>query len=197
MADENQENVDQVSTINTITAALSATTGKSTRRSKRNSDSGTDAGSWENFANYGMHSESSLDLIEDSLNLCEELLTGEEKPSMFPCYPEAHVFEVLENIKDENETRLHMMITPWIIPSAENLARQSLFAPELSASELFADRFDAEWLCTVLGSTKPKPDYAVGLSSSIFDSGTMLANLEKHNHPDTPFRFTKDCTFRF
>ena len=185
MADENRGN-DEASTTGNDPSAQSATSGTPSKRKRDTLD----------YRNrQGVYPKPSSELHADSRKLCKDLLDGEEKPNMYPCVPEEKVAKILERFKDENETKLHMTIMPWVTPSAEDLGLQGILDPELF-QDLFTDQYDREWSCTIFGSSKPKPDYAVGPSRKIF-SDAELENLYNYEPPDNPFLLTKYLCFPF
>ena len=169
----------------------SEVTGADTAGSKRKSGISLNLETEEDLAYHGVFSTDSPELEPTSRDFCAKLLEGAEKPSAFPCYPEEAVPIVLENFRDENEMKLQMVIMPWVIPSAENLALQGLID-----SGKFTDQYDREWRCTVFGNSKPKPDYAVGVANSIF-TRTMYTNLKNYGTYDTPFQITPNLRFPF
>ena len=173
------------------TTAPSGATGKDTTPSKRKTNTELDYVENE-LALNGVYTKQDLSGLETpSKDFADKLLLGERKPTIFPCYPEEAVSEILDNLHAENETKLQMKVLPWVIPSVEDLALQN----HIESGD-FTDQFDREWQCTVLGRSKPKPDYAVGVSSLIF-SRPELSNLNNYGTRDTPFHLTPRLRFPF
>lgn len=59
------------------------------------------------------------------------------------------------------------------------------------------EEIGAEWIrCATMGSTRPKPDYAVGLSRKVF-SKSEREKLDNYVTIDRPFYFTPELCFPF
>ncbi|KAK1044238.1 hypothetical protein LTR74_018318 [Friedmanniomyces endolithicus] len=119
----------------------------------------------------GIHMKKSALLQSASKALCDDLLTGEHKPDHHPWYPFERTDDVLERIHGLNEARLQRDVTPWIVPSGENL----FFSGDME-HEYVGEEVQAEWVrCEPMGGSKPKPDLTVGLRRTAF-SGDALRN---------------------
>ena len=84
--------------------------------------------------------------------------------------PQGSLFEdgkfskVLRRVQVRNEARVVRDVTPLLVPSAELLDLDNY--PGL---ENVAEEMQAEWTkCATLCGPRPKPDFAVGISSSAF-----------------------------
>ncbi|KAK0302215.1 hypothetical protein LTR82_017950 [Friedmanniomyces endolithicus] len=100
--------------------------------------------------------------------------------------------DVLERIHGLNEARLQRDVTPWVVPSAENL-----FFSGCTALDYIGEEIQAEWIrCQPMGVSRPKPDFAVGLRRLAFREDE-LRKLENYATAETPFNFTPDLCFPF
>jgi len=99
-----------------------------------------------------------------SKKLCNDLLAGEHSLDQHPCYPIERTDDVLERIHGLNEARLQRDVTPWVVPSAENL-----FFSGQKQLDYMGEEIQAEWVqCEPMGVSRPKPDFTVGLRRTAF-----------------------------
>ncbi|OQN95145.1 hypothetical protein B0A48_18858 [Cryoendolithus antarcticus] len=83
-------------------------------------------------------------------------------------------------------------VTPWVVPSAENL-----FFSGVPGLDGIGGEINAEWVrCEPMGLSRPKPDFTVGLRRSAFRN-EELEKLENYGTPQNPFYFTPDLSFPF
>ncbi|KAK1042355.1 hypothetical protein LTR74_018538 [Friedmanniomyces endolithicus] len=75
-----------------------------------------------------------------SKKLCNDLLAGEHSLDQHPCYPIERTDDVLERIHGLNEARLQRDVTPWVVPSAENL-----FFSGQKQLDYIGEEIQAEW----------------------------------------------------
>ncbi|OQN95281.1 hypothetical protein B0A48_18752 [Cryoendolithus antarcticus] len=160
--------------------------------SKRKSSSTHHSDKEQRLQQNGIHMKSSILLRAESKQLCSKLLEGNCEPTEFPCYPVEKIDDVLDRIHNLNESRLQRDVTPWVVPSAENL----LFSGT-AGLEGVGEEINAEWVrCQPMGLSRPKPDFAAGLRRSAFRR-EELEKLENYGTPQTPFYFTHDLCFPF
>ncbi|KAI9889523.1 MAG: hypothetical protein M1814_005217 [Vezdaea aestivalis] len=146
------------------------------------------------MAEHGIFTKRSPLVTQESKDLCRLYLKGNRTPSHsgIPCYPLEKVSEVLERVAYLNEARLQRDITPWIVPSAENLILSGQLQLDYIGEEIFGD-----WTrCTPMGNTKPKPDYVAGLQRKAF-SETEIERLQNYTTPQRPSFFTPNLCFPF
>ena len=129
---------------------------------------------------------------KSSKDLCISFLDGDRIPSRFPCYPPEQIPDILERIQGLNEARLQRDVTPWVVPSAENLVFSGQTIPDYIGEEIQAD-----WTrCATMGSTRPKPDYTAGLLRSAF-TNDEIGKLQNYTSFEKPFFFTPNLCFPF
>ncbi|KAI9888820.1 MAG: hypothetical protein M1814_006223 [Vezdaea aestivalis] len=129
---------------------------------------------------------------EENKILCNNLRKGDLKPNEFPSYHLDDVDQILERIQNLNEARLQRDITPWVVPSAENLN----FRGDLEI-DYIGEEVQAEWIrCATMGSTKPRPDYVAGLQRKAFTK-TEIEKLQNYTTIERPFLFTPNLSFPF
>lgn len=132
---------------------------------------------------------------KSSKDLCLSFLEGDRTPGQFPCYPPERIHTILERVQglESNEGRVRRDITPWVVPSAENLHFGHKITPEYIGEEI-----QVEWTgCVTMGSTtRPKPDYIAGLSGKAF-SQDEIEKIEKLTSFETLFFFTANLYFPF
>lgn len=146
----------------------------------------------ENLSKHGIFKQNSNSLQKSSKDLCLGFLKGDLTPSRYPCYPPEQVPNILYRIQFLNEARLQRDVTPWVVPSAENL----YFSGEITL-EYIGDEINAEWIrCATMGSSKPKPDYTAGLLRNAFTL-EELEKLENYASFEKPFQFTHNLCFPF
>ncbi|KAI9830320.1 MAG: hypothetical protein M1826_004931 [Phylliscum demangeonii] len=167
--------------------------GQSLNRSgKRKSEWTHYSAQQERLAQHGVYMNESTLIQRSSKFLCKSFLAGDRLPTQLPCYPLEQVDNVLARIRTLNEPRLFRDVTPWVVPSAENL----FFSSEI-AVEYIREELDALWIkCATMGSTTPKPDYTAGLSHHAFSSGEV-DKLHNYSSSEKPFFFTANFCFPF
>ena len=128
----------------------------------------------ERMASHGVLMETSNRIRKESEDLCEKYLKGERKIIKSSVFTPKQFSRVLDRVRHLNEPRIQRDIMPWVVPSAEVL----FFLGELKFDYIGED-LSAEWIrCATMGSTKPKPDYTVGLLSTAFTE-EEITRLEK------------------
>ncbi|KAK4551549.1 hypothetical protein LTR86_011112 [Recurvomyces mirabilis] len=164
----------------------------SAQSSKRKSSSTHHSEKQKRLEENGIYMRTSVLLQEESKEFCEELLERQHEPLAFPCYPARKINDVLERIRELNEARLQRDIMPWVVPSAENLHFSNVIDHGYIGEEI-----NAEWVrCETMGSTRPKPDFAVGLNLSAFSSDEA-DKLQNYGTPQQPYLFTPLLSFPF
>ncbi|KAK3177092.1 hypothetical protein OEA41_008420 [Lepraria neglecta] len=163
--------------------------GNSTKRkgvSMHNSDR------MERLAKNGIYMRASALMQRTSKDLCSSFLEGDRTPSQYPCYPPEQIPNILEHIQDLSEGRLQRDITPWVVPSAENL----FFSGEITL-DYIGEEIQADWTgCATMGDTRPKPAYTAGLSRTAFTK-EEIGKLENYTSFERPFLFTPNLCFPF
>ncbi|KAI9826036.1 MAG: hypothetical protein M1826_006834 [Phylliscum demangeonii] len=144
------------------------------------------------LAQNGIHIEASALLQTSSKDLCDSYLEGNLTPGQYPCYPPEKIPRILLRIQTLNEARLQRDVTPWVVPSAENLFFSGVPIPDYIGEEIQAD-----WSrCATMGGTRPKPDYTVGLLPTAFTK-EEVAKLQNYTSLERPFCFTPNLCFPF
>ncbi|KAI4145942.1 MAG: hypothetical protein LQ340_006106, partial [Diploschistes diacapsis] len=160
--------------------------------SKRKSSSTHHSARLRRLAEHGLRMRSSAKIQPSSKELCRDLLKGDRVPTHFPCYPSDKVEEVLERVHDSNEPILQRDVTPWIVPSVQNL----FLCGDLD-NDYFMEEKEALWSqCATIGETQPKPDFTFGLRQEAFTT-LELQKLRYYASPDRPFLFTQRLCFPF
>ena len=146
----------------------------------------------ERLAKNGIYMRASALMQRTSKDLCSSFLEGDRTPSQYPCYPPEQIPNILERIQDLGEGRLRRDITPWVVPSAENL----FFSGEITL-DYIDEEIQADWTrCATMGGTRPKPDYTAGLSRTAFTE-EEIGILENYTSFERPFLFTPNLCFPF
>lgn len=96
-----------------------------------------------------VYMKSSTGLQKSSKDLCRSFLQGDLIPGQLPCYPLEQLPNVLERIAGLNEDRLQRDITPWVVPSAENLH--------------FSGRIELDYLGEELNAVCRSPSHACNM----------------------------------
>ena len=152
--------------------------------SKRKSTSLHQSDRLRRLAEYGVYMRASALIQKPSKDLCRSFLTGDRIPGQYPCYPPDQIPNVLERIQSLNEGRLQRDITPWLVPSAENLGFSGQAVPDYIGEEIQAD-----WIrCATMGSTRPKLDYTAGLLRTAF-TNDEIEKLQNYASFEKPFFF--------
>nr|OQO22672.1 hypothetical protein B0A51_16500 [Rachicladosporium sp. CCFEE 5018] len=161
-------------------------------KSKRKSSSTHHSGKEQRLEQNGIYMKSSTLLQRESKRFCDQLLEGDHEPIGYPCYPVDKIDDVLDRVHGLNEARLQRDVTPWVVPSAENL-----FFSGVAGLDGIGEEINAEWVrCEPMGLSRPKPDFTVGLRRSAFRN-EELEKLENYGTPQNPFYFTPDLSFPF
>jgi len=164
----------------------------SLQNSKRKSSSTHQSDKQQRLEQHGIHMKRSMLLSGESKRYCTELLEGDHAPEGCPCYPIDKIDNVLDRVGRLNESRLQRDVTPWVVPSAENL-----FFSGDTRLDFIGEEINTEWTrCEPMGLTRPKPDFTVGLQQSAF-AAEELAKLENYGTLRSPFYFTPDLCFPF
>lgn len=160
--------------------------------SKRRSSSMHHSSRIARLVQNGIHMKMSTALQPSSKAVCAELLKGDEQPEFLPCYSRDKIPDVLERAQQCNEPKIQRDITPWVVPSAENLR-----LTDRGIDESIGEEVQAEWSrCITMGSTKPKPDFTVGFLQQAFTSDE-ITKLDNYCSPERPFMMTPDIAFPF
>ena len=160
--------------------------------SKRKSTSAHRSDRLERLAENHIYMKASALLKRSSKELCKNLLAGSRLPRQYPCYPFDQVSDVLERVRGLNESRLQRDITPWVVPSPENLYLSGEAIPDYIGEEIHAI-----WTrCGTMGSTKPKPDFTVGLLRRAFGI-EEIEKLQNYATFERPFFFTPNLCLPF
>lgn len=146
----------------------------------------------ERLAENGIYMRASALMQRSSKDLCFSFLEGDRTPTQYPCYPPEQLDNVLDRIQCLNEARLQRDITPWIVPSAENLYLSGEITPDYIGEEI-----QAEWTrYATMGSTRPKPDYTAGLLRKAFTK-EEIEKLQYNVSFERPWLFTPNLCFPF
>lgn len=160
--------------------------------SKRKSSSVHRSDHLRRLVEHGVYMRASALTQKSSKDLCRGFLTGDRIPGQYPCYPPEQIPNVLDRIQSLNEGRLQRDITPWVVPSAENLCFSGEEVPNYIGEEI-----QAEWTrCATMGSTRPKPDYTAGLLTSAF-TNDEIEKLQNYASIERPFFFTPNLCYPF
>ncbi|KAL8858753.1 MAG: hypothetical protein Q9178_004670 [Gyalolechia marmorata] len=159
---------------------------------KRKSSSSHRSDRLERMAVNGVFMKSSTLAQKSSKQLCTSLLRGERTPVCWPSFPPDKISDILERLDGLNEGRIQRDVTPWVVPSAENL-----YYCGQPIDDWIGDEVQVAWTrCATLGSTRPKPDYAAGLQRKAFTQDE-IQKLRNYASPLRPFFFTPDLCFPF
>ena len=162
------------------------------RPSKRKTKSTHHSQTVERMKAHGIFMNSSNSLQTASKNLCNSYLQQDSQIIKSSIFSFTQFSEVLERVQDVNEARIQRDVTPWVVPSAENL----IICGELK-NDYIGEELSAVWTrCAPMGSTRPKPDYTAGLIPTTFTSDEV-SKLENYAQPTKPFRFTARICFPF
>ncbi|MCJ1441315.1 MAG: hypothetical protein MMC23_001801 [Stictis urceolatum] len=146
----------------------------------------------ERLADNGVFMRSSALAQKSSKELCTTYLRGNRTPTCWPSYLLEKIPAILERIDVFNEGRIQRDVTPWVVPSAENL----FFCGE-PINDWIGDEIGAEWSrCATMGTTRPKPDYTAGLQRKAFTKDEIQI-LRNYASPLRPFLFTPELSFPF
>lgn len=146
----------------------------------------------ERLIKNGIFMRASVLMQRSSKDLCSSFLAGDCTPGIYPGYPSEQIDNVLARIQDLNEGRLQRDITPWVVPSAENL----YFSGKIT-SDYIGEEIQAQWTrCATMGSTRPKPDYVAGLLRKAF-TGEEVEKLKNIVSLESPWLFTPNLCFPF
>ncbi|EMC97234.1 hypothetical protein BAUCODRAFT_32978 [Baudoinia panamericana UAMH 10762] len=162
------------------------------RRNNRRSSSSHHSDRRERLEDNGIYMKTSVLLRRESKEFCNVLLTGDHIPVPNPGYPAEKTDDVLERISGLNEARLQRDVTPWVVPSVENL-----FFSGCVEYAYLGEEVQAEWMrCEPMGVSRPKPDFVVGLRRAAFEKHELI-KLDNYATPQGPFHFTPDLCFPF
>lgn len=159
---------------------------------KRGSESSNRSQTLEQMAAHGGFMESSNLILKDSKTLCLKYLESNRQIISSSIFSPTQFSDVLDRVQNCDETRIQRDVTPWVVPSAENL----IVCGELK-SDYIGEDLNAEWSrCATMRSTKPKPCYTAGLLNPAFTE-EEVNKLENYAQPTKPFRFTSRICFPF
>ena len=144
------------------------------------------------LARYGISMDLSSELERSAKERCEGFVEGDRVPSHCPGYSLDQLPAALQRAQNLNEARLCRDITPWVVPSAEH----SYWNGDITLDYL-VDEVQAEWTgCAPMGSTRPKPDLAIGLSPDDF-SEEETRKLKSFSSLERPSFFTPSLCYPF
>jgi hypothetical protein len=146
----------------------------------------------QQMAENGIHMEGPDRIQNESKDLCQSFLAGDHTPGQDLCYPVERIPEILDHISGLNEARLQKDITPWVVPSAENL----FFCGGATVDYIGEEIREDWWNCEAMGSTRPKPDYTAGLLQKAFTE-EEFRKLKNYASDAKPFLFTHHLCFPF
>ena len=131
-------------------------------------------------------------ISEESRKLCEELKTISRTTIKPIIYPSETIYRVVNQCKDRNEAIVLRDITPMIVPPIT-----SLYFGGNDNLEHVIDEVNANWdIRCVLAGPRPRPDLAVGLSSTAF-TFDEINKLNCYAAIDNWARFTDNMYFPF
>ena len=108
--------------------------------------------------------ESHLGLTEASLTSCKTLLNSEQAVPKDSLFRDDLFRTTCDKVQDKNEARVIRSITPYIVPSVEDL--ETLGATHL---EHLIEGVNEGWIGSIaVEGPKPQPDYSVGFRRSAF-----------------------------
>ena len=163
-----------------------------TLSSKRRSESSHRSQTLNRMATHGVFMQTSNLIRTESEAFCEKYLEGNRKTVESSIFTAEQFSEVLKRVQNLNEARIQRDVAPWVVPSAETLFLRGKLKIGYIGEEL-----NAEWIrCATMGSTRPKPDFTVGLLPTAFTEGE-ISKLENYAQPTKPFRFTPYLSFPF
>ncbi|KAI5366167.1 hypothetical protein Slin15195_G076900 [Septoria linicola] len=96
--------------------------------------------------------------------LCDDLKKRDCSPPHGPSFERDRLLKILDLVRFRNEARVVRDIMPLVVPSPELLNVDGH-----QGMDQMSEAMDAEWLqCNTICGPRPKPDFAVGISSSAF-----------------------------
>lgn len=108
--------------------------------------------------------ESKLGVTETSLTRCKILLDSEQIVPKDSLFRDDLFSTTCEKVQDRNEARVIRSITPYIVPSAEDL--ETLGATHL---EHLIEGVNEGWTASIpVEGPRPQPDYSIGFRRSAF-----------------------------
>lgn len=111
----------------------------------------------------------SYDIQPSSKALCQRFQEGSSDPLEGSVFTKEQFSRLQQQIAESNEAKISFYITPYFVPFAATLLSLDKLDKDL---EYLYEEFGAEWSnVTTMGSTRPKPDYAVGLGQNAFTAG--------------------------
>jgi hypothetical protein len=131
----------------------------------------------------------------DSATMCQALLhvSVVDLPPAYNFCCQQTFLKLLQRAGRYNEERIRRDITPRIVPSAELL----YVLDGETTLEHIREEMSVDWTkCSLLGGTRPRPDYAYGLSCAAFTE-EELSKLENYTTIDNPTKFTESMYFPF
>lgn len=115
-------------------------------------------------ANGSYMEKSNLGITDSSLSSCKALLSLEQKIPNDSLFGDDVFEETCRRVQDRNEARVIRSISPYIVPSVEDLAI-------LGATKLrcLIENVNEAWAGSIpVEGPRPQPDYAVGFGRSAF-----------------------------
>ncbi|KAL5113383.1 hypothetical protein ACEQ8H_008748, partial [Pleosporales sp. CAS-2024a] len=132
-------------------------------------------------------------ITAESKAMCQALLSVDELAPAYNFCSEDTFMRMCHRAVKCNEERVRRDLTPHIVPSAELL----YVLNQETALENIKEEISADWSkCNLLGGTRPRPDYAYGLSFTTFTE-EELAKLQNYTNLDNPTKFTESMYFPF
>jgi hypothetical protein len=149
----------------------------------------------EEMAKCGIHMEGPDLIHNESRNLFQSFLTSDHTPSKGLGYPVECIPEILRlhHLLGSTKARVQKDITPWVVPSA-----QDLFFRRETTLDYIDEAIQEEWgNCETMGSSRPQPDYVVGLSPNKAFTDDEIQRLKTSASSATLFFFTRQLCFPF
>lgn len=132
-------------------------------------------------------------LTRESRGMCTALLDSNELPPAYNSCSAETFLKMFTRATKCNEERVRRDLTPHIVPSAELL----YVLNGDTALENVREEMSGDWTqCAPLGGTRPRPDYAYGLSSATFTE-EECAKLKDYTNSNNPTKFTDSMYFPF
>lgn len=108
--------------------------------------------------------------------LCDDLKKRDYSPPRGPSFGRDRLLKMLDLVRFRNEARVFRDITPLVIPSPELLSIDGY-----PGMDQMSEAINAEWTqCNTISGPRPKPDFAIGISSTAFTADEMEKLMLSH-----------------
>lgn len=108
--------------------------------------------------------------------LCDDLKERDYSPPRGPSFGRDRLLKMLKLVRFRNEARVFRDITPLVIPSPELLSIDGY-----PGMDQMSEAINAEWTqCNTISGPRPKPDFAIGISSTAFTEDEKEKLLFSH-----------------